>query len=431
MENLIKRLRTWRDGSDNCEDLSRSQYSLVSSADLTAGTLQLWLGLPDEIKYDPALEQFKQYYEKEHGVVDERLRNISSKRLPSVNSAPHLTSDVNGLAEDAIGLNDVKSQDKVETQKQIFEADVTVRSKKTKISQARHTIKITLLIGVWIFFTIVFLMHDEKSEIFRHSSVAPGETKDYILRTNQHEMSVLLKLTGPFISEQFEKKLHENEKNNMTSMRVWLEKWRLKDHVEQYVGAGDVNIIQASTYWTIIIEDQNQIDFQESEIRSAVLELETFHDNRSMYAVKMSTNANFTTPFTFSYTVDPLDPTAGIIYALVLLGALYALIVFEVINRTMAALLLSTTSLAVLSMAGERPTLIELVTWLDVETLLLLFSMMVLVAIMTETGLFDYIAVLTFKLAKGNIWPLITILCLVTIVVSLLLDNVTDRKSVV
>lgn len=63
----------------------------------------------------------------------------------------------------------------------------------------------------------------------------------------------------------------------------------------------------------------------------------------------------------------------------------------------MAALLLSTASLAVLSIAGERPTLTELVTWVDVETLLLLFSMMVLVALMTETGIFDYIAVLTFQ----------------------------------
>ncbi|PZC72614.1 hypothetical protein B5X24_HaOG210883 [Helicoverpa armigera] len=47
------------------EDLSRSQYSLVST-DLTDGAVQLWLGLPDEVKYDPALEQFRQHYEKEH-----------------------------------------------------------------------------------------------------------------------------------------------------------------------------------------------------------------------------------------------------------------------------------------------------------------------------------------------------------------------------
>lgn len=39
----------------------------------------------------------------------------------------------------------------------------------------------------------------------------------------------------------------------------------------------------------------------------------------------------------------------------------------------------------------------ELVQWIDVETLLLLFSMMVLVAIFSETGIFDYMAVYAYK----------------------------------
>lgn len=63
----------------------------------------------------------------------------------------------------------------------------------------------------------------------------------------------------------------------------------------------------------------------------------------------------------------------------------------------MAAVTVSTTSIAILALAGERPSLEELVSWLDVETLLLLFSMMVLVAIMAETGLFDFLAVFTFE----------------------------------
>lgn len=72
------------------------------------------------------------------------------------------------------------------------------------------------------------------------------------------------------------------------------------------------------------------MDFQESETRSVVLQLDTLYSNRTMYAVRMSSNSNVTVPFTLSYTVDPLDPTAGVIYALVLLCALYVLIVFEV-----------------------------------------------------------------------------------------------------
>lgn len=67
MEKLLGLVRKWRGVPERVEDMSRSQYFLVSSGDLTAGALQLWLGLPDDIKYDPALEQFKTHYEKEHG----------------------------------------------------------------------------------------------------------------------------------------------------------------------------------------------------------------------------------------------------------------------------------------------------------------------------------------------------------------------------
>ncbi|CAH2101648.1 unnamed protein product [Euphydryas editha] len=91
----------------------------------------------------------------------------------------------------------------------------------------------------------------------------------------------------------------------------------------------------------------------------------------------------------------------------------------------MAAVLVSTASLAVLALIDERPSLPELVSWLDMETLLLLFSMMILVAIMAETGMFDFLAVFTFEVTKGKLWPLITLLCAITALLSTFLDNVT------
>jgi Na+/H+ antiporter NhaD/arsenite permease-like protein len=44
----------------------------------------------------------------------------------------------------------------------------------------------------------------------------------------------------------------------------------------------------------------------------------------------------------------------------------------------------------------------ELISWIDVETLLLLFSMMVLVAILSETGFFDYLAVYAYKVGHSG-----------------------------
>ena len=46
---------------------------------------------------------------------------------------------------------------------------------------------------------------------------------------------------------------------------------------------------------------------------------------------------------------------------------------------------------------NERPTMAVIISWIDVETLLLLFGMMILVAVLSETGVFDYLAVYAFK----------------------------------
>lgn len=48
----------------------------------------------------------------------------------------------------------------------------------------------------------------------------------------------------------------------------------------------------------------------------------------------------------------------------------------------------------------------NIIKWIDYETLLLIFSMMVLVAILIDTGIFDYIAVYTFQVSRRiySVW---------------------------
>lgn len=50
-----------------------------------------------------------------------------------------------------------------------------------------------------------------------------------------------------------------------------------------------------------------------------------------------------------------------------------------------------------LAALNDRPTMNDVVNWIDSETLLLIFSMMLLVAILMDTGIFDYVAVCTFR----------------------------------
>ena len=62
---------------------------------------------------------------------------------------------------------------------------------------------------------------------------------------------------------------------------------------------------------------------------------------------------------------------------------------------------------------------------IDFNTLGLLFGMMVIVAVLKNTGYFEYVAILVAKRTKGNPWILLVALGTITTVASLFLDNVT------
>ncbi|KAL5484287.1 hypothetical protein EMCRGX_G020756 [Ephydatia muelleri] len=135
--------------------------------------------------------------------------------------------------------------------------------------------------------------------------------------------------------------------------------------------------------------------------------------------------------FTFSVQDEVLTMGGQVSLAFLILVVVYLLIGFEIVHRTIAALIGSTFVLAVLSMLEKRPTLETVVSWIDLETVCLLVGMMALVGIFSKTGFFDYAAVKAYKVARGREWPLIILLCGFTAFVSAFLDNVTTILLIV
>ena len=62
---------------------------------------------------------------------------------------------------------------------------------------------------------------------------------------------------------------------------------------------------------------------------------------------------------------------------------------------------------------------------IDFNTLGLLLGMMIIVGVLMETGFFEYIAIKTFKKAKGRMWEIMLLFSVVTAILSASLDNVT------
>ena len=68
---------------------------------------------------------------------------------------------------------------------------------------------------------------------------------------------------------------------------------------------------------------------------------------------------------------------------------------------------------------------------IDFNTIFLLIGMMVIVGIMKESGVFQYVAILAAKSVKGNPRALLAVLSIITAVFSALLDNVTTVMLIV
>ena len=117
--------------------------------------------------------------------------------------------------------------------------------------------------------------------------------------------------------------------------------------------------------------------------------------------------------------------------AFVILIAVYALIVFELVHRALAAALGGIAVVVALHVVGDGPDLGTVVTWIDEETLGLLIGMMVIVDVLAKTGLFEWAAVQAYALSGGSIWRLSFILCTITAVFSAFLDNVTTILLIV
>ncbi|AEA33967.1 SLC13 family permease [Hippea maritima] len=117
--------------------------------------------------------------------------------------------------------------------------------------------------------------------------------------------------------------------------------------------------------------------------------------------------------------------------ALGVLVLTFALISFEVLHRTVAALFGASVLLFVsytLGTFNESYFVLsfeEAVKGIDFNVILLLMSMMIIVGVMKKTGIFQWLAYKSYALSKGNVFKLSIILMFVTAVVSAFLDNVT------
>ena len=108
------------------------------------------------------------------------------------------------------------------------------------------------------------------------------------------------------------------------------------------------------------------------------------------------------------------------IIAIVIFLVVIVAIMTEKVHRTAVAL-----AGAVLLMLSHILTVDKAVGYIDFNTIGVLIGMMLFVAVVKNSGIFEYIAIKAAKLAHGNPWKIMVAFMVITAVLSAFLDNVT------
>jgi len=112
------------------------------------------------------------------------------------------------------------------------------------------------------------------------------------------------------------------------------------------------------------------------------------------------------------------------IYASTVFVIAYVLIATERFNKTLVALA-GATAMFFLPIINSDEVFYSRETGVDWDVLFLLLGMMIIVSVVRQTGLFEYVAIWSAKRAKGSPMRIMILLVLVTAFGSAFLDNVT------
>lgn len=102
----------------------------------------------------------------------------------------------------------------------------------------------------------------------------------------------------------------------------------------------------------------------------------------------------------------------------------YAVIITEKVHKTIVAIA-GATAMLMLKIVDQKEAFYNEELGIDYNVVFLLIGMMIIVNVMKDTGVFEWMAIKAAKAAKGEPFKIMAILSVITAVVSAFLDNVT------
>ncbi|XP_011213641.2 P protein [Bactrocera dorsalis] len=411
-----------------------SSRNLMAPGQVTEQTLQVWRALPPQIRHDPSMVSFQMENERLHGstvVTDDESGNphdlessyedehsfadseyINMRKL----SHGHNTGDERSTDGECT-LSDIENSTNEKAKAVVTRVVAKQKSKERR--KRERLIKRGGLLIFWVFAAVVLMIFEEKHLFEKTLEVPWNKTKNFVLPKNPTG-DFKLKIFGTF-NETMRMYQHDDA-GKFLFVQSQLSYYDQINKRQDYK-----NILQP---WLIPIVSETLFEVAPVVWRNQTYEMPNNvlrNLQKPGVTMRLSMYTNAEKDFAVELVYNPLiiNKKIGTLLAAGILLIFYALLVWEVFQRTFVAIVCSILSVAVLACFDDRPNMDEIIEWMDMEMLTLLFCMMIIVGILAETGVFDYIAVLAFEISGGKIWPMIYFLCFITCFVSSFLDNVT------
>ncbi|XP_058826333.1 P protein-like isoform X2 [Topomyia yanbarensis] len=433
----------------------RNMIEFPQPSEVTEASLELWRTLPSKIRHDPSMVSFRQVELEQARLHGDDTDGSFSDMQPVEDEGEEdeeddCDEDENGSEYITINVTNEEGENRevehIKEKKEIPKPHVhhlaghyisnnpppkhedyndTGQNHIDEDHPFRKYSKIICLFITWLLIMGFLVVKDEKIITDKHLSIPVGKPKAYILPKLPLSSRVKLSFDGTFLGEQF-----SNITENYLTIYLQSLTSNLDKNVSDTYSTELGSVRNISDPWHIPIVHPYLFDNAPIVKKQHIFEIsdsnyDRIHQQSSVVRLIVTSNIQASMPIAVQYDQSPVNRDVGVIYAAFVLIFLYALIVWEIVHRTFAAVIASTLAIAILAALDDRPTMEDVVGWIDVETILLLFSMMILVAILAETGIFDFLAVYIYKITNGKIWNLIHCLCICTTLISSFMDNVT------
>uniref|UniRef100_A0A1A9WQX3 Citrate transporter-like domain-containing protein n=1 Tax=Glossina brevipalpis TaxID=37001 RepID=A0A1A9WQX3_9MUSC len=296
------------------------------------------------------------------------------------------------------------------------ETDIEPASRKLRVWMRilRYT-RLTILLFCWIVIAYCLIESHEEENVTYMLTVIGGEKTYYKVEPHSYESNLAISMTGPFKMSSFKygPTSEQFEKTGTPCLGVTLRRTSKSDNTQ-------LNVASIQRYPI----SNDKMDRTELSTHDVLMENVEMDSDNYEYHIVFSTNFDEPLGLEVHIRTTRFDQSLGTILGIVLLVIIYILLIFDLVHRALAGVIACTLGIGIMGALHIKPDLVTIFSWIHIDTIMLIFGISIIMALMAETGVQDYLAATGFELAYGHIWPMLNVLLVTSFTLAIFYNDI-------